>query len=132
MLAACSPTPQPAPDAITLLQNLPQANPAKYANLRENKTWENPYLIIRFNNVGLLSAITANEELLLKPEEVLDALAHLPPSAWPYGRAAAILVQEPSGTSGQEQVALRRNRGAVAGALERARIEIFWMPEPKH
>jgi len=70
---------------------------------------------------------------------VLDALARLPASAWPYGRVAAILVQEPSGSSErsseqsseQQKIALRRNRGTVAGELGRAHVEIVWMPEPK-
>jgi hypothetical protein len=42
--------------------------------------------------VGLLTGVAANEEQILKPEEVLKALAQLPASAWPYGRAVAILV----------------------------------------
>lgn len=131
-LAACSPqATQSAPDAVALLQNIPAASPAKYADAREKKTWQNPYLIVRAENVGLLSGVSANEEQLLKPEEVLDALAHLPTSGWPYGRVAAILVQEAPGISEQDKVALRRNRGAVAGALESAHVEIVWMPAPK-
>lgn len=133
LLAACSSQPaQPVPDAVVLLQNIPSADSAKYADLREKKTWQNPYLIVRSNNVALLSGIAANEEQLLKPEEVPEALARLPRSAWPYGRVAAILVQEAPGNSEQEKVALRRNRGEVAGALERAHVEIVWMPAPTH
>ncbi|MFZ0959225.1 MAG: hypothetical protein WAN60_22990 [Candidatus Sulfotelmatobacter sp.] len=129
-----------------MLQNIPAANPAKYADLREKKTWQNPYLVVRDDGVGLLTGVTANQEQMLKPEEVLDTLAHLPSSAWPYGRVAAILVQEPSGSaeqsserssersaersSEQQKVALRRNRGTVAGELERAHVEIVWMPSP--
>lgn len=140
MLAACSSQPdtQPAPDAFVVLQNIPAANPAKYADLREKKNWQNPYLVVRADGVGLLTGVTANQEQMLKPEEVLDTLAHLPSSAWPYGRVAAILVQEPSATSEQssgqnseqQKVALRRNRGTVAGELERAHVEIVWMPAP--
>jgi len=134
LLAACSSqsNTQPAPDAFAVLQNIPAADPAKYADLREKKNWQNPYLVVRANGVGLLTGVTANQEQILKPEEVLDALAHLPLSAWPYGRVAAILVQEPPANSGQsaepQKVALRRNRGTVAGELGRAHIEIVWMP----
>lgn len=145
LLAACtSQSTQPALDALVALQNIPAANPARYAGLQEKKSWQNPYLVVRADGVGLLTGVTANQEQLLKPEEVLDTLAQLPSSAWPYGRVAAILVQEPSvGSerrseqsseqgSEQQMVALRRNRGTVAGELERAHVEIVWMPEPKH
>jgi hypothetical protein len=141
VLVACSPQSdtQPAPDAFVVLQDIPVANPARYADLREKKNWQNPYLVVRADGVGLLTGVTANQEQVLKPEEVLDALARLPASAWPYGRVAAILVQEPSGSSErsveqsseQQKIALRRNRGTVAGELGRAHVEIVWMPEPK-
>ncbi len=136
LLAGCSsqPNAQPAPDAMVVLQNIPPANPAKYADLREKKNWQNPYLVVRADSVGLLTGVTANQDQMLKPEEVLNALARLPASAWPYGRVAAILVQEPSGSSErsseQQKVAFRRNRGTVAGELERAKVEIVWMPAP--
>jgi hypothetical protein len=135
-LVACSSRSdsQPAPDAFAVLQNIPAANPAKYADLKEKKNWQNPYLVVRADGVGLLTGVTANQEQMLKPEEVLDTLSHLPSSAWPYGRVAAILVQEASGSSEQsseqQKVALRRNRGTVAGELERAHVEIVWMPAP--
>ena len=129
VLTACSaPTAPKAPDAATLLQKIPAANPGKYPNLRESKSWRNPYLVIRADRVGLLTDVTANEEQILKPEEVLDALARLPASAWPYGRAVAILVSEERGSSDQGKAQLRRNRGLVAGALENAHVAIRWIP----
>jgi hypothetical protein len=138
VLASCSSQPdtQPDTDAMVVLQNFPPAIPAKYADLREKKNWQNPYLVVRADGVGLLTGVTANQEQILKPEEVLTALAHLPASAWPYGRVAAILVQEAAASSvqGSEQrseqlkVALRRNRGTVAGELQRAHVEVVWMP----
>jgi len=140
LLATCSSRSdtQPAPDAFVVLQNIPAASTAKYASLQEKKNWQNPYLVVRPDGVGLLTGVTANQEQILKPEDVLDTLARLPSSAWPYGRVAAILVQEQSGSSGQgsernseqQKVALRRNRGTVAGELERAHVEIVWMPTP--
>ena len=132
LLAACSsqPTAQPTPDTLTVLQNIPPADPTKYVDLRQKKSWRNPYLVVRGDTVGLLSGVTANQEQLLKPEEVLDTLAHLPPSAWPLGRVAAILVQEAPAGSEQQRIALRRNRGVVAGELERAHVAIVWMAAP--
>jgi hypothetical protein len=130
------------PDSIALLQKIPRADPAKYADSRDKKSWRNPYLVVRSDGVGLLTGVTANEEQVLKPEEVLDALARLPLTAWPYGRIAAVLVLDatasPAQSSGQsagqisetEKIALRRNRGTVTGALQRAQIEIVWMQPP--
>ena len=110
-----------------MLQTIPAADSAKYPTLRENKHWGNPYLVIRPDEVALLTAIAANEEQILKPEEVLKALAHLPASAWPYGRAVAILVDEKPSSSELDKIALRRNRGIVAGDLEGAHVAIRWI-----
>lgn len=129
-LAACSRQSAPPPDPITLLQAIAAADPAKYPTLQETRHWSNPYLVIRPDTVGLLSDVAANEERLLKPEEVLNALAQLPASAWPYGRAVAILVDEKPTSSEQDKIALRRNRGIVAGDLESAHVAINWIPTP--
>ncbi|MFZ1010661.1 MAG: hypothetical protein WAN65_27730 [Candidatus Sulfotelmatobacter sp.] len=127
-LAACSRhNAPPPPDASALLQNIAAPDPEKYPTLQENKHWGNPYLVIRVDAIGLLSGAAANEEQMLKPEEVLPALAHLPASAWPYGRVVAILVQEKATASEQEKIALRRSRGIVAGELESAHVAIHWI-----
>jgi hypothetical protein len=118
----------PKPDAATRLQSIAVADSAKYPSLQGGKHWSNPYLVIRSGNVGLLSDVAANEEQLLKPEEVLNALAQLPAPAWPYGRAVAILLDEKNATSEEEKVALRRNRGIVEGDLVGAHVAIRWIP----
>jgi hypothetical protein len=128
-LASCSrPSPSPPQDSASLLQTIAAADPAKFPSLQPTKHWSNPYLVIRPDTVGLLTGITANEEQILKPEEVLNALARLPASAWPYGRAVAILVEERPASSEQDKIALRRNRGIVAGDLESAHVAISWIP----
>jgi hypothetical protein len=130
-LAACSRQSAPPPaDPITLLQAIAVPDPAKYPTLQETRHWSNPYLVIRPDTVGLLSDVAANEERILKPEEVLNALAQLPAPAWPYGRAVAILVDEKPTSSEQDKIALRRNRGIVAGDLEGAHVAINWIPAP--
>ncbi len=130
-LAACSgPSAPPPPDAATLLQAVAAADPAKYPSPQARAHWSNPYLVVRPNAVGLLTGVVANEEQILKPEEVLNALAHLPASAWPYGRAVAILVEEKSTASDPDKIALRRNRGIVAGDLEGAHVAINWIAAP--
>ena len=129
-LPACSRPNAPAPpDAATLLQAIPAADPAM-SSLLPNKHWGNPYLVIRADAVGLLTSVTANEEQILKPEEVLNALARLPTSAWPYGRAVAILVDEKPSASEADKIAIRRSRGIVAGDLEGARVAINWISAP--
>jgi hypothetical protein len=126
--AACSrPADPPPPDAL-MLQAVPAADPAKYPPLQGSSHWSNPYLVIRPHAVGLLTGVAASEEQILKPEEVLHALVGLPASAWPYGRAVAILVEQKPTSSEQDKIALRRNRSVVAGDLEGARVAIHWIP----
>jgi hypothetical protein len=129
-LAACSrqKVPPPPPDAATLLQAIAAADPAKYPSPQAPRRWSNPYLVIRPEGVGLLTSVAANEEQILKPEEVLNALARLPASAWPYGRAIEILVDEKATASESDKVELRRSRGIVAGDLEGAHVAINWIP----
>lgn len=119
----------PQPDPVARLQSVAVADPGKYPLLQEGKHWSNPYLVIRADNVGLLTDITANEEELLKPEKVLGTLAQLPATAWPYGRAVAVLMDEKHATSEQEKISVRRNRGIVEGDLESAHVAIRWIPD---
>jgi len=131
-LASCSgPKAPPVPDAETVLQAVAPADPTKFPALQETKHWSNPYLVIRPATVGLLTGVAANEEQILKPEEVLKALAELPASAWPYGRAVAVLVDAKPTSSEQDKIALRRNRGLVAGELQSAHVTINWILPPK-
>jgi hypothetical protein len=118
----------PALDAATVLQRIAAADPAKYPSLQETRHWSNPYLVIRADSVGLLSSVDVNEEQILKPGEVLNTLARLPASAWPYGRAVAILVDEKASASEADKIVIRRNRGIVAGDLESAHVAIQWIP----
>ncbi|MGA9554501.1 MAG: hypothetical protein WBR30_19805, partial [Candidatus Sulfotelmatobacter sp.] len=90
--------------------------------------WSNPYLVIRPQSVGLLTGVEANEEQIVNPEEVVKTLAQLPASAWPYGRAVAVLVDAKPSSSEQDKIALRRNRGLVAGELQSAHVAINWIP----
>lgn len=119
---------QPSTAPESLLQTVAPVDPAKLMSVEENKHWGNPYLVIRPASVGLLTGVTASEEQILKPEEVLKALAQLPASAWPYGRAVAVLVDAKPTSSEQDKIALRRNRGVVAGELQSAHVAINWIP----
>jgi hypothetical protein len=128
-LAACSrQNAPPPPSAATLLETIAAADPAKYPSPQASRRWSNPYLVIRPDAVGLVTGVTANEEQILQPGEVLNALARLPASAWPYGRAVAILVEEKPTVSESDKVAIRRSRGIVEGDLENAHVAINWIP----
>jgi hypothetical protein len=132
LLEACSRQSQSTPDSATPANpflRIPKADLTKYeAGPREHKNWGNPYLVIRPSEVALLIALRSNEEEILKPEEVLNGLSRLPASAWPYGRLVAIFVDEKPSLSEQERIALRRNRGIVAGELQTADVAIAWVP----
>jgi hypothetical protein len=127
-LTACSRNAPPPPDAATLLQKLPAGDPAKYPHVHQTRNWDNPYLIVRPDGIGLVTLIAAHEERILKADEVLDVLAQLPPTAWPYGRVVAILVEAKPTSSEQDKVAIRRNRGILAGELQGAKVAIEWQP----
>jgi hypothetical protein len=127
-LAACTKqNTSPPPDAASLLRAIPPADPTKYSTQHEAKHWSNPYLVIRPDAVGLLTGVAANEEQILKPEDVSNALARLPGTAWPDGRAVAILVEEKPGASDADKIAIRRSRGIVEGDLRGADVAIQWI-----
>lgn len=109
------------------IQQIPPADPQKYAGMRDLKNWRNPYLIIKPNGVALLD-IANHEEHVLKTEELSETLADLPLSAWPYGRI--VVVSDPGAGSANDLVEIRKNRGIVAGTLESMHIVINWVPSP--
>jgi hypothetical protein len=112
------------PSAEVRLQAIPDPDSSKYERGQYSRIWENPFLIIRKDGIALVD-LRNNEERILKPEEVLDALAKLPASTWPYGRVLA--VQETMKGTEQERVDIRRNRAIVAGSLESAHVLIHWV-----
>ena len=116
----------PAPSAATQLQAIAPADSAKYLRIRDMRNWRNPYLLIRTDGVGLLD-LADNAEIVLKPEELLGALAHLPASAWPYGRVVAAS-ENSARSSEQDGIAIRRNKGIVGGILQSAHITVNWVP----
>ena len=132
MFASCAKPPRaPEETAAAIspearIQQIPPADSAKYAAVRDMKTWRNPYLIVRVDGVGLLD-VSNNEQQILDPDKLAEALAKLPMSAWPYGRVVAI--QEISAASSEEDKAkLRKNRALAAGALESMKVLINWVP----
>lgn len=114
----------PAPEVV--LQAIPAADPAKFERIHDMKTWRNPYLIVRRDGVALLDAAD-NAEIILKPAELLPALAALPASNWPLGRVVAA-TESSRAVSEQDQVEIRRNKGIMGGMLKAANVAIKWVP----
>jgi len=131
LLASCAKPPR-TPDAATAtspearIQKIPSADPQKYAGQRDMKAWRNPYLIVRVDGVGLLD-VSNNEQQMVDPDKLSEALAKLPGSAWPYGRVVAIQEISVAG-SDEDKAKLRKNRALVAGALESMQVVINWVP----
>jgi hypothetical protein len=126
-LAACSDqSPAKAPDPAAQLQAIPAANSAQYDKIKDMRNWRNPYLIVRADGVALLDTADS-AEIILKPDELLPALAKLPASDWPYGRVVAAVE---NGTHGSEQdgIAIRKNKGIVGGILDGAHVAVKWVP----
>jgi hypothetical protein len=130
LLASCAKPPSAPQEAAASpearIQQIPPADSGKYAAVRDMKTWRNPYLIVRVDGVGLLD-VSNNEQQIVDPDKLPEALAKLPTSAWPYGRVVAI--QEIGAASSEaDKAKLRKNRALAAGALESMKVLISWVP----
>ena len=126
MTACSSQKPAPAPDPAAVLQAIPPADAAQFERVRDMKSWRNPYLIIRTDDVALLDS-GDSAEIILKTDEVLSALSRLPASDWPYGRVVAA-AENGVRASEQDRVAIRRNKGIVGGMLQGAHVAVKWVP----
>jgi hypothetical protein len=104
---------------------IPAANSAIYKKV-DLKAWKNPYVIVRSDGVGLLD-ISNNEEHLLKTEELPDALAQLPITAWPYGRVVALADDR---SPSADKARISDNRAKLASMLHSSQIEVQWVPSP--
>jgi len=132
-LASCAKPPKtPEEMAATSpearIQQIPPADAEKYRNVHDYKEWRNPYLLIRKDGVALFD-VSNNEQRLIKVEDLPEALAELPPSAWPYGRVVAVGQNGIMG-SADDAVLIRKNRGIVLGTLENLHISFPPVPPP--
>ena len=90
------------------------------------RSWQNPYLIVRTDGIGVLDAAN-HEQRVIKPDELPQVLAQLPASSWPYGRVVAVAEVGVAGSE-DERVLLRKNRALVAGTLQSMQVLINWVP----
>ena len=105
------------------LQSIPAAQAEIYKKV-DLRWWKNPYVVVRSEGVGLLD-VSNNLEHLLKTEELPDALAQLPATAWPYGRVVA-LADDFSPLADKNRI--RDNKARVASLLHSSQLEIQWVP----
>jgi hypothetical protein len=130
LLTACSKPRQPEPaeaTKLTDLERIPPADSSKYPTLSNMKDWQNPYLVVRDDGIGLVDL--SNREIhVLKPEEVPAELVSLPSSAWPYGRVVLITEAVPKNASDQTKEELRKNRGLLLGTLKQFDVEVHESP----
>jgi hypothetical protein len=132
-LVACAKPPGAGPKAATqatkptVLDSVPFPDPAKYSSLRDLKGWQNPYLIVRDDGIGLVD-LSNHEVHILKPDEVPTELTALPSSAWPYGRVVLLSEAVPRIPTDQAKAEVRKNRGLLAGTLKQMNIQIREAP----
>ncbi len=119
-LVACS-GPAPSEPGRTSqpisLEFIPAPDPSKYPVVRDMVHWQNPYLVVREDGIGLVDL--ANSEIhMLKPEEVPGRLVSLPSSAWPYGRVVLVVESVPKDPTEQTKADVRKNRALLLGTLK--------------
>lgn len=97
-----------------LTQRIPDADENKYRGIHDAKVWLNPILTVRADGIEVAGAGQASKPLAL--DDVTQALAGLPDSAWPYGR---ILAVQPNTASGSEsdQALITAKRDLLLGRL---------------
>ena len=125
---ACTRPPKPVQvaDPAKRLEAIPAADKTKYLIPGDTKSWRNPYLVVHADGIGIWDP-SNHEEHRLSLEQLPDALASLPPSAWPYGRVVAL--QEAGGAgSFAELPRIRDNRAKVAATLHSLQILINYVP----
>jgi hypothetical protein len=130
LLAACSKPRQPElaeEKKPTDLERIPAADSSKYPTLSNMKDWQNPYLVVRDDGIGLVD-LSNREIRVLKPEEVPAELVSLPLSAWPYGRVVLVTQAAPKNASDQTREELRKNRGLLLGTLRELDVEVHESP----
>ncbi len=132
-LAACSKPPQSEPSTAnqmrqpTGLENIPAPDHSKYPPYKNLSGWQNPYLIVREDGIGLLDL--SNREIhVLTQEEVPAELVTLPSSAWPYGRVVLVAQVRPKNPSPETKATLRKNRALLLGTLKELDVQFVEAP----
>jgi len=115
------------------LEQIPLPTKSLYVDIHDPSQWANPFLSVGPNTITLRIILAdANpstvgegtllrpqaarrQELQLRPEELAQAVADIPPSAWRYGRVIA--VAELPSASPKDRPKVRRNVEAAIQQL---------------
>ncbi len=115
------------------LDRIPLPTKSLYVDIHEPSAWANPFLSVEADTLDLrITLADANpstvgegtmlrppaarrQEVQLRPAELAEAVAALPPSAWRYGRVIA--VAEAPGASPKDRPKIRRNVEAAIQQL---------------
>jgi len=73
-----------------LNQRIGAPAPRRYANIRDAKDWNNPYLVIRADGIEVTSKQIASGRKIIAAADLEQTLLGLPVAAWPYGRVVAL------------------------------------------
>jgi hypothetical protein len=124
-LVACSGPAKPEPAEAsqpTRLESIPAPDPSKYPIVSDMVHWQNPYLVVRGDGIGLVDL--GNREIhMLKPEEIPGKLVSLPSSAWPYGRVVLVAESVPKDPTEQTKADVRKNRALLLGTLKELDVQ---------
>jgi hypothetical protein len=129
-LAACSKPPQPETaeePKETGLEHIPMPDPLKYPRLSNMSSWQNPYLVVREDGIGIVD-LSSREIHILKQEEIPAELVSLPSTAWPYGRVVLVAQAVPKDPSEQTKADLRKNRALLLGTLKELDVQVREAP----
>jgi hypothetical protein len=115
------------------LEQIPPPSKSRYLSVRNKDAYANPFLVVHpqtitltiiyrdqdpdgFSAGGILRPAKARkQEVDVRPRDLPEALAALPPDVWPYGRVVAI--EESPTAPRTERVAIRRNVEATIQVL---------------
>ena len=107
------------------LEAIPLPTKSLYIDVHEPGAWSNPFLSIEAETLDLRvnladanpstvgqgtmlrPAAARRQEIQLRPADLAEAIAALPPSAWRYGRVIA--VAEAPGANHKDRAKIRRN-----------------------
>lgn len=106
------------------LDRIPPPRTELYKDIRDGKDWLNPIVIIYTKEIEVRSG---KENWRGAPELVVEQLARLDVTAWPYGRV--VMMHDVGIISGMQDVPLiRRNREFLQKALAEAGVLVVLFP----
>jgi hypothetical protein len=128
-------------DQRVQLQQIPISSKDRYMAIHSFETWENPYLTVQTNMVelhvtrgdanpstlgvgGMFRPEAARRvELNVADDKLGEAVAAVPPDAWPYGRVVA--VEEAHHTPPSAEPAVRRNMEKTIAVLNSLGVQVY-------